>query len=254
MSSDNSLVIFKAITNFVNDLAGVFSEKQHSLKLYSHLLEKTTLTHDKAISKHISGFKKFCIANRDSITEKNYSELAETLISYSDKVFIDMENIFSMSDKETEEVIWKHLLFISALVDPTTKVKEILKKEHTKENDFLSNILSKVEEQVDDKDNPMEAITSLMQSGVFTNIVSDLNNGIKNGDIDLTKMMGSVQNMMGELGENGGNGGLPVDMNSMMSNMINVMGGMGAMGPVGENGTPPDINKIMNMLKKKEED
>jgi hypothetical protein len=31
----------------------LLKDKNHSLKLYEHLLNKTTLTHDKAIKKHI---------------------------------------------------------------------------------------------------------------------------------------------------------------------------------------------------------
>ena len=46
MSTDNSLVNFKAIVDFVNNLGEMFSKEQHSLKLYSHLLNKTTLSHE----------------------------------------------------------------------------------------------------------------------------------------------------------------------------------------------------------------
>jgi len=254
MNSDSSLVIFKAISNFAKDLAGEFAEKQHSLKLYSHLIEKTTLSHDKAINKHISAFKSFCVSNIDCISEKDYTNLKETTISYSEKAFIDMTEIFSFADKDTEEIIWKHLLFISALIDPTTKVKEMLKKEHTNENDFLNNIISKVENEVEGKENPMEAITSLMQSGIFTNIVSDLNNGIKNGDIDLPKMMGSVQNMVGQMNSGNTTDGTP-DMNAMMSQMMTALAPMaGALGNIGPEGSPPpDLQNMMKMLQNNKE-
>ena len=39
------LLCFKAISEFVNDLGEIFSNRQHSLKLYSRLIKKTTLSH-----------------------------------------------------------------------------------------------------------------------------------------------------------------------------------------------------------------
>ena len=54
MSSDSSLITFKAISNFTECLDEVFGKKQRSLKLYAHLLNKTRLSHTKPIKKHIN--------------------------------------------------------------------------------------------------------------------------------------------------------------------------------------------------------
>ena len=40
-----------------------------------------------------------------------------------------------------------------------------------------------------------------MESGVFTELVEDMNNNITNGNIDLGKMMGSLQSMMGNVSD-----------------------------------------------------
>ena len=53
--------------------------------------------------------------------------LVNPVLEYSDKVFINFSDIFKESDAETSNVIWNHLLTISALVDPSSKAKEILK-------------------------------------------------------------------------------------------------------------------------------
>jgi hypothetical protein len=212
---DTSLVTFKAISNFITSLAEVFP-KQRSLKLYAHLIGKTTLAHDKAIKKHIDAFTE----------EKNHANIQNGNIMYSERVFIDIDSIFAESDAETMDVIWNHLLTISALVDPTGKARQILKEntvsgDSTSEAKFLENIIGKVEEHVDPNANPMEAVSSIMQSGVFTELVGGMGNGLQDGSLDLGKLMGTVQSMVTTLGnEQGGVGeskeGNPMEMLSGM--------------------------------------
>ena len=150
MSTDTSLITFKTISNFTNDLGDVFSEKHRPLKLYVHLINKTTLSHEQPIQKHIDAFRDFCIANRDAISNKSV-DLNKEKIIYSKRVFINMKEIFDIADKETIDVIWMHLLTISALVDPAGRAREILKEESEKETcsisevNFLTDIISKVE-------------------------------------------------------------------------------------------------------------
>jgi hypothetical protein len=74
MTTDYNIITFKAICTFVNDLSEIFSNENHSLKLYDRLIKKTTLSHDKAISKHIQAFKIFCKENRDAILNKDLSK------------------------------------------------------------------------------------------------------------------------------------------------------------------------------------
>ena len=228
MSSDTSLITFKTISNFTNDLGDVFSEKHRPLKLYVHLINKTTLSHETPIQKHISAFREFCIANRDSIYNRD-TELVKEKIVYSKRVFINLKEIFDIADKETKDVIWMHLLTISALVDPAGKAREILKEEATKGGDddgeinFLTDIISKVEANVDPNSNPMEAVTSIMKSGIFTDLVSGMGNGLQDGSLDLGKLMNTVQKMVTKLSDNAGDhegGEQAVNMiNTMMSSL-----------------------------------
>lgn len=252
--SDNILITFKAISNFTNELGEMFAKKQRSLKLYCHLINKTTIAHDKPIQKHINAFRAFCVANRESITQKN-EELKITKILYSQRVFIDMEEIFKIADKETKDAIWSHLLCISALVDPAGKAKEILKKsiEDSKsgggESEFLTNIIDKVEQHVDPNANPMEAVSSIMQSGIFTDLIGSMHNGMSDGSLDLSKLMGTVQNMVSSLGEQTeGDPNMPNPM-SMISTMMGAMGGMGGMGGAPGAGGMPDLAAMMEEAK-----
>jgi len=190
--------------------------------LYQRLINKTTVNHEKTIEKHILAFRKFCVNNRDLILSKNISKLSsvESKIEYSDKVFIDFESIFKSADKDTTMVIFDHLLTISALVDPTSKAKEILKNdEKSKEADFLSTMIEKVEENVDiNSSNPMEVVNSIMSSGVFNDLLSNMNNSLQDGSRDLGKLVGTVEKLcsnMAPKGVDGGGGGGANNINLM---------------------------------------
>ena len=253
---DTSLVTFKAISNFTTSLEEVFGKEERPLKLYVHLIGKTTLSHEKAIQKHIDAFRIFSVANRDALESRDVSKLTESKISYSERVYIDISRIFSVADKDTSEIIWKHLLTISALVDPTGKARQILKATAEKkqgsatEANFLNNIIGKVEEHVDPDANPMEAVASIMKSGVFAELVGGMGNGLQDGSLDLGKLMGTVQNMVTSLsGEIGGDaeGDNPLELiNTMMGSIT-----AGAQSGEREGGNDtgvPDLGGMMNMM------
>ena len=82
---DTSLVAFKAIVNFTTDLSEEFGEEFKPVKLYNHLLSKTTLSHDSAIQKHIEVFKVFLVKNREQVANKDISTISVN-ISYSSRV------------------------------------------------------------------------------------------------------------------------------------------------------------------------
>ena len=251
MPTDTSLITFKTISNFTNDLGEVFSEKHRPLKLYVHLINKTTLAHEKPIEKHIEGFRLFCIANRDAISNKSVSKLAKEKIIYSKRVYINMKEIFQMADAETLEVIWMHLLTISALVDPAGKAREILKEVSKgggggQEINFLTDIISKVEANVKPNSNPMEAVSAIMQSGIFSELVSGMGNGLEDGSLDISKLVGTVQKMVTQLSADAGDqegGEQAMNMINTLMNTISV----GANAPSND-GTPQPMPDIASML------
>ena len=182
MSTDNNLVVFKAIANFTQALSEEFGKKQHSLALYCRLINKTTLAHDAPIKKHISSFTNFCISNRDAITTKDHTKIVDPIIKYSDKVFINIKHIFNLADSDTQSVIWSHLLTISALVDSSSNAKEILKSldvfkntDSAEESDFLSKLMEKIEGHIDPNATPMQAMASIMSSGILGDLIGGMN-------------------------------------------------------------------------------
>lgn len=238
MNSDTELLVFKSISSFVNESSNLYGKKHHPLLLYSRLINKTTIAHVKPIQKHITAFRTFCVNNRNQIMEKDVNLLDNT-VKYSDNVYIDMDVIFSLADKEEMEPIWNHILTISAFLDPEGRAKQIL-KESMKPNDnginnseaeFISNIIDKVEENVDPEADPMTAVSSIMSSGVFTELISGMHSGLSDGSLDISRLMGAVSNVVTKIGgdESGESMEGGPDMSAltgMISTLTTQMGGM----------------------------
>lgn len=209
---DKTKSSFRAIKSFVKDTSSIFGDDFHELKLYNHLLEKTDESkHTSIISKHIKIFGDFCLNHRKALLEKNIFLLQNEKISYSSKTFIDIGAILKVADDDTRITIWKHLLTISAFLDPTAKAKEILKNDISNESNLITDIINKVEANIDinENTNPLEAVSSLMNSNVFGDLISGMNSKLQDGSIDLSKLLGTVEqlcsNMDGESGTDGKN-------------------------------------------------
>jgi hypothetical protein len=260
MNTESHIVAFQAISSFINDLSGVFGEDQRSLKLYAHLISKTTSAHEIAISKHIQVFRDFCVQNRESIESKDVN-LKSTRIEYSEKVMIDMTDIFKRADTSTSRIVWRHLLIISAIVDVTGQALQILKETPGDESDFLTDIIDKIESTIKPDADPMSTISSLMSSGVLNELIQGVGSGMTDGSLDINKLIGGVQKIISKTsGDTGGEEG--VKLNGIMD-MLKQGGDEGGeapdinkmMGPLmdmlsqgGEGGEAPDISKLLGMF------
>lgn len=225
----NNLLVFKAISTFVKDLSELYGKQHHPLSLYRRLLEKTSVIHEKAISKHVELFREFCALNREAFQHTDYKLFTNSVVKYSEKVYIDMSKVFDIADKESRDTIWRHLLTISAFVDPSSNAKKMLKEmsekskmegESGKEETFLTSIIEKVEQSITPDQvgsNPMAAVTSIMSSGVFTELIQNMQSGIDSGDLNINKLLGTVQGMIGGLQENAQNSG--IDISSILSQL-----------------------------------
>jgi hypothetical protein len=216
-SNNDTVSAFKSILNFITALHEEFGTRNRPLRLYMRLISQTTFSHNKAIKKHVDIFTEFCIKNRDTIYQQS-SKLLQPKIKYSDRVFLDMEDIFRLADKEQQKVMWQHILTISALVDSTGKAKQILKQMSTDNNEsnFLTNIIEKVEQNVNvNSENPMQAIGDIMSSGIFTDLIGSMNEQINSGQLDMSKMFSVVQNMVGTISNNN------PEVGQLMSGLMN---------------------------------
>jgi hypothetical protein len=208
--TESRILVFKGICNFIKDLTESFGSRQKSLMLYSHLVEKTGIMHEEPIKKHVSLFYHFVKMNEEAILAKDEKQFAGYTIFYSEKVGVNLEEIFEWADREEKNAIFKHLLALLALLDPSSHAKELLKKEmenkkkkgeEVNEEKFLKNIIDKVSSEMDTEvENPMQLMTKMMTSGVFKDIVEDMNSSFSEGNLDMGKMMNTMQMIMGNLG------------------------------------------------------
>jgi hypothetical protein len=223
---DKTALAFNTICNFIRDLNGSFGNRQKSLLLYGHLIEKTGLIHMEPVRKHIQIFKTFVQTNDEAIQGRDKKKMRLERIVYSDKVAIDIKSIFQMADKDEENVIWVHLLTISALLFPEGQAKQKLKELREQASsrgasggngggggigggggDFIKNMMDKIGEQIQNTDgddvNPMQMIGSLMNSGVFNELFQGLSGqmggGGGNGGMDLAGMMSSMQGLLNNI-------------------------------------------------------
>lgn len=230
---DNNMIIFNRISTFVNELAKEFQTTHKPLKLYKHLVNKTTISHAKVIKKHISAFTDFCVKNREALLEKDLSKLKIPSIKYSTRVYIDVKAILEQAETETKSVIWDHLLCISAFVDPAGKAKDVLRKnlEEGKtgknETDFLTNIISKAEENIGSEANPAAALSSIMNSNIFEDLTKGMQSGLSSGNLDLNKLLGGIQGMFSSLQSEMGDDPQAAGMMNMMNMLMGSIGNMG---------------------------
>lgn len=234
--SASQLLAFQAISSFVSEANKVGGKTQKSLQLYNRLIEKTNISHKEAISKHITAFKKFVVANVDALKAQDVSKLSKTTIDYSDRVFINVR-LLLVNSTDNENIIWTHLITIGAIVHPKANLKEILKEQKeaepeqseqleisdildsdgSPESDVIANMMNKVQMSADpNTTDPNQAMQQLMSGGGLMDMVKDMTTGMQNGDLDIGKMLGSLQKMTQKLGDMDG---APPEIQAMTGNL-----------------------------------
>ena len=230
---NNNLNVFSKILLFLNELNAMFGDKYKNVFLYYKLCKKTTISNTNGITKHVEYFNRFLLPNKENILRKNFKDLNPTEIRFdkSEKVFVNVQEIMKNTDKPTREVMFKHLHFLLCLVNPDDKSlqQSLLKdvpgtlkdvpgtlkddvtkisvgdssEKETKESSFINNFVSKVKNNFEtsssQSSNPMEMAMQLMQSGVFSDITSQMKDGLGNGELKIDKLVSNVQSMIGNL-------------------------------------------------------
>lgn len=205
-NEEQTLKIFSHLVKFINNLNDVFGKKQHSLQLYNRLITATKLTFNSGISRHIEIFRNFVEKNKQAIKEKNIEKLNEPIIFYSKNVNIKMKEIFRMSDLETQLEIWKHLIVISTLINPSIENRIVLKdnikksnfKCQTREDRVLQETADFIKDNInldDIQSNPASTIASLVSSGVIANVFSKITNELSDKEFNMGNLIQSMQKM-----------------------------------------------------------
>ena len=71
--------------------------------------------------------------------------------------------------------------------------------------------------------NPMEAVSSIMKSGVFNDLIQGMGSGLEDGSLDMNKLMGTVSTMVTQMNDDASdedkNSDSVVMINNMMKNL-----------------------------------
>ena len=134
----------------------------------------------------------------------------DTFIRYGDSenIYLDVQKFvyLSRSNSQQLEIIRKHLLTIAALISPEEKTLTALGgapilenlgySSKSREAEFVKNILAKANKTMANLpagSDPMEAVSSMLGSGILQEVVSGLEDGYKNKTIDPEKLMEGLQ-------------------------------------------------------------
>jgi len=210
VSNQQTEKIFFKFYDFVNDLNEVFGEKMKSVKMYFVLINSLRTKYEESnekyfeqIKKHVDVLTEFLVVNKDAIFTQKVENIFQKNLTFSERIFIDLELVLRHSDEQS--AIWKHLLLLSSLVDPESRAKEVLKKvleDDSPENRMIKNISKTLEDsnfaekmQGMNPSNPMEMMSALSSSGMLGSIMNTMN-GSSLQDVDPKKLINTMRGML----------------------------------------------------------
>lgn len=227
-ASTQDFTIFSAISSFVSALHSVFGEKFKPLQLYNRLISKTTLGDFDPIHKHINAFKGFLNVNASHILKGNLIDIPKgTRIIYSERVYIDIQQLIYMSNAEQRVVIGQHLLNLYALThpkdqqalsaletqqqSPADNIEDIKNfasrlglKSETKEGALIGNLLNKTLNSIGGAQDMPSALMGMLSSGLFSDMQKEIAGGTGQGlnpKVLIKEIQGFMTNLLGEMGK-----------------------------------------------------
>ena len=196
--------LYQSFFKMVQSLDEVFGDSNKPLHLYAHLLNKITSQHGGAIERNCMIVKDFCQRNENGISNQDITQLEEPVLRYSDKVYVDFDAIFKVSDADSQTQIWKHLLTIQIhLGSNAESAKQQLQQLYRSSpvnNDSVMSFFNQNGDMNDifkalGGDSFAQSIQSIMESENFKNLMTDVKAKIDGGEIDISKLSAVVANM-----------------------------------------------------------
>lgn len=233
---------FGAVEDFVELLWDNFKipKKATPLSLYRRIVthirnKKTESLNEDGVNKVLSGFRQFLCIYESQIMENSMDKIPRGMvIKYGDRTDICLEiqkYIYlckKNGDEDTGDLIREHLITISAILEPN-KDKMNEKLAHlghlenleginnldlnidtsTKEGQFIGNIIERTKNSVgESEDGKPPDMMGLLQSGIIQDMFQGMQ-GVANGEMDMLKMVGTMQNALGALASASQPGGMP---------------------------------------------
>jgi len=223
---------FGAVEDFVELLWDNFkiSKKATPLSLYRRIVnhirnKKTGTLNEDGVNKALSGFRQFLCTFESQIMENNMDKIPRgTVIIYGnrDDICLEIQKYIYLcnknSDEDTRDLIREHLITISAILEPNKdKMNEKLAQlghlensadlegldlnidTSTREGQFIGNIIERTKNSVGESDDGRPPdMMGLLQSGIIQDMFQGMQ-GVANGEMDMMKMVGTMQNALGAL-------------------------------------------------------
>lgn len=193
--------VFSAIKSFVIEIKNNYGNEYKPLALYGRLIEKTEVSNEVPVQKHINTFRKFVINNREAILNKDESLFKVQKVKYNDNVYFNIAHVLKMADNDSKTGMWEHLLVLSALLDKNSDAKNQLMLSRTQSQSQQPNVLM-----------PMMNMLSNMLMG-------DMMGGGSGGGGGGENPLGGLASLLGGVGEGSG-GGTP-DLGKILSTLMN---------------------------------
>jgi hypothetical protein len=205
-SKEIQILTFTTISDFIKELNTSLSKKYKPLALFNRFLSNVTLTNTETISNMVQVFRSFLVTNHESVMTKDINILVNKEIVYSNNVMINIEKSYNLLDDESKECFWAYLLKIYALVEPESGAKNVLLEDSRSMQivkssasplgpglDIFGNIFQKVNNHLTERgdevgDNPIEILSDMLKSGVFTDILDTMKTKMENGEIDINSL------------------------------------------------------------------
>jgi hypothetical protein len=207
---------FVKILSFLNELNECFGHKHDNINKYYRLLKNVDKSNEYAINKNVKVFEDWYANNKSAVTKKTHKLIVDPTIKFSDRVFINIADLIKEADQETKDIIWSHLQIILLIIQPSDEVisavEATAKAVETVNNDIpqlpfntnnksIKKIMNKMQTAFQQKQfaNESEALSSLMNPGMFGELVETMNKDIESGELTLAGLVSDVQEMVGNV-------------------------------------------------------
>jgi hypothetical protein len=233
---DNEYIqAFECVEDFVELLWDNFkvSKRATPLSLYRRIVthirnKKTESLNEDGVNKALSGFRQFLCTFETQIMENNMDKIPKgTVIKYGNRsdICLEIQKYIYLcnknSDEDTRDLIREHLITISAILEPNKdKMNEKLAQlghlenstnlenlegldlnidTSTREGQFIGNIIERTKNSVgESEDGRPPDMMGLLQSGIIQDMFQGMQ-GVASGEMDMMKMVGTMQNALGAL-------------------------------------------------------
>lgn len=204
--------VLQNIQTFVSDLEE-FSEDR-PLKLFNLLVsqfEDATHKHFKQVT---DSFNNFYNKHRSALRDGKLGDEDEnSKIEFNDKIYISLIKIYRDSSKDEKKTIEQNLLTIGLTLNPGDRemlgVLEDLEKSlrnlkvdtSTPAGELIGNFMTETIKAMKDVDpnNPVDVVGSVLKTGGFEKMATQLQKGMTSGDITFPGVMKTMQGMLGSL-------------------------------------------------------